>query len=93
MVSNGERVKTLIGQSNSVKRVVFSPNGGYLVSGSWNCIIDVWRVSSGEHIKRLTVDFDPIKSLVFRRTESIWHVHIFRILSGGYRVEKVFIFS
>ena len=64
-VSNEERVKTLIGQSNSVKRVVFSLNGEYLASGSWNCIIDVWRVSSGEHIKRLTVDFDPIKSLVF----------------------------
>ena len=65
MVSNGERVKTLIGQSNSVKRVVFSLNGEYLASGSWNCIIDVWRISSGKHIKRLTVDFDPIKSLVF----------------------------
>ena len=64
-VSNEERVKTLIGQSNSVKRLVFSLNGEYLASGSWNCIIDVWRVSSGKHIKRLTEDFDPIKSLVF----------------------------
>ena len=60
-VSNGERVKTLIGQSNSVKRVVFSPNGEYLASGSWNCIIDVWGYER-RHIKRLTVDFDPIKS-------------------------------
>ena len=33
--------------------VIFSPNGEYLASGS--DIIGLWRVSSGEQIKTLTV--------------------------------------
>ena len=37
-----------------VVSVVFSPNGEYLVSGSADNTIGVWRVSSGERIKTLT---------------------------------------
>ena len=43
----------LTGHSNGVKSVVFSPNGEYLASGSWDKTIGVWRVSSGERIKTL----------------------------------------
>ena len=39
------------GHSSSVKIVVFSPNGEYLASGSDDCTIGVWGVSSGEQIK------------------------------------------
>ena len=53
-VSSGERIKTLTGHSGGVKSVVFSPNGEYLASGSFDKTIGVWRVSSGERIKTLT---------------------------------------
>ena len=44
----------LIDYEDSVKSVVFSPNGEYSASGSSDCTIGVWRVSSGERINALT---------------------------------------
>ena len=55
----------LIGHNNYVSSVVFSPNGEYLASGSWDNTIGVWRVSSGERIKTLTGHSDYVTSVVF----------------------------
>ena len=55
----------LIGHSNWVLRVVFSPNGEYLASGSRDNTIGVWRVSSGERIKTLTGHCNWVSSVVF----------------------------
>ena len=49
-----ERIKTLTGHSCAILSVVFSADGEYLASGSWDKTIGVWRVSSGERIKTLT---------------------------------------
>ena len=46
--------------SLSNSNVVFSPNGEYLASGSWDNTIGVWRVSSGERIKTLTGHSDRV---------------------------------
>ena len=46
-VSSGKRIKTLKGHSSSVTSVVFSADGEYLASGSYDKTIGVWRVSSG----------------------------------------------
>ena len=43
-VSSGEGIKTLSGQSRRVNSVVFSPNGEYLASGSFDRTIGKWRV-------------------------------------------------
>ena len=43
----------LIDNSLAVRSVVFSPNGEYLASGSFDKTIGVWRVWSGERIKTL----------------------------------------
>ena len=48
-----------------VLSVVFSPNGEYLASGSSDCTIGVWRVSSGERIKTLTGHSNQVTSVVF----------------------------
>ena len=43
----------LYGHSRYVKSVVFSPNGEFLASGSYDGTIGVWEISSGECIKIL----------------------------------------
>ena len=53
-ISSGERIKTLIGHSDKVLSVIFSPNGKYLASGSRDKTIGVWRISRGKCIKMLT---------------------------------------
>ena len=55
----------LIGHKYHVLSVVFSPNGEYLASGSSDCTIGVWRVSSGERIKTLLGHSLSVNSVVF----------------------------
>ena len=38
-ISREEPIKTFTGHSDSINSVVFSPNGEYLASGSWDCTI------------------------------------------------------
>ena len=55
----------LSGHSFFVLRVVFSPNGEYLASGSGDNTIGVWKVSSGEQIKTLSGHSSWVYSIVF----------------------------
>ena len=55
----------LTDHSSVVRSVVFSPNGEYLASGSYDKTIGVWRVSSGERINTLTGHSDKVLSVVF----------------------------
>ena len=55
----------LTDHSFPVLSVVFSPNGEYLASGSFDNTIGVWRISSGEQIKTLTDLSHHFKNLVF----------------------------
>ena len=64
-VSSEERIKTLIGHSGYINKVVFSPNEEYLASGSSDDTIGMWRVSSGERIKTFTDYPNFVNSLVF----------------------------
>ena len=55
----------LTGHSHYVWSVVFSADGEYLASGSYDKTIGVWRVSSGERIKTLTGHSSFVRSVVF----------------------------
>ena len=55
----------LTGHSDRFLSAVFSPNGEYLASVSYDKTIGVWSVSSGERIKILTGHSDRILSAVF----------------------------
>ncbi|RPH88674.1 MAG: WD40 repeat domain-containing protein, partial [Chroococcales cyanobacterium metabat2.561] len=43
-VATGKQLRTLAGHSNVVWSVVYSPDGRYLASGSWDNTIKIWRV-------------------------------------------------
>ena len=40
--------------------MAFSPNGEFLASGSRDCTVGVWKVSSGELVKRLRGHFSDV---------------------------------
>ena len=52
-------------QSSDVRSVVFSPNREYLAAGSGDYTIGVWRVPSGECVKRLVGHNNIVISVVF----------------------------
>ena len=64
-VSSGELIKLFRGNGDTINSLAFSPNGEYLVSGSEEKTIVVWRVSSGEQIKTFTDHSFPVKSVAF----------------------------
>jgi WD40 repeat protein len=43
-VATGKQLRTLTGHSDWVLSVVYSPDGGYLASGSGDKTIKIWRV-------------------------------------------------
>ena len=52
-VNSGQNLKTLVGHTNWVWSVAFSPDGCHLASGSADATIKLWDVQSGECIKTL----------------------------------------
>ncbi|GCL44500.1 serine/threonine-protein kinase [Microcystis aeruginosa] len=57
--------KTLTGHSDSVQSVVYSPDGGYLASGSGDTTIKIWEVATGKELRTLTGHSDPVFSVVY----------------------------
>ena len=47
-VETGQEIKTLVGHSNYVTSVSFSPDGKTVVSGSWDKKIKLWSVETGQ---------------------------------------------
>ena len=64
-MESGDRIKTFIRHSSDFPCVVFSPNGEYLASGSTDCTIGMWRLSSGECVKTFFGYSNQVSSVVF----------------------------
>jgi WD40 repeat protein len=56
---------TLKGHVNYVWKVAFSPDSGYLASGSWDSTVKVWDVTTGKEVRTLSGHAGFIQSLAF----------------------------
>ncbi|GCA95717.1 serine/threonine-protein kinase [Microcystis aeruginosa] len=57
--------KTLTGHSDWVWSVVYSPDGHYLASGSWDNPIKIWEVATGKELRTLTGHSIGVMSVVY----------------------------
>ncbi|GBF53569.1 tolB protein precursor, periplasmic protein [Microcystis sp. 0824] len=57
--------KTLTGHSDMVRSVVYSPDGRYLASGSWDKTIKIWEVATGKELRTLTGHSGSVWSVVY----------------------------
>ena len=62
-VATGKEIAHMT-HADRVTRVAFSPDGGYVVSGSWDDTARVWQADRGEEVARLTHDSD-VTSVAF----------------------------
>ena len=60
-----QRLKTLIGHTESVNSVVFSPDGNTIASASDDRTIRLWNVSTRKRLKTLMAHTDSVNSIVF----------------------------
>jgi WD40 repeat protein len=59
--------RTFKAHNGWVTAVAFSPDGGRLVSGSWDRTVKFWEVSTGEQLGAVTNDMKEVQSLAFSR--------------------------
>jgi serine/threonine protein kinase len=57
--------KTLTGHSSMVSSVVYSPDGRYLASGSWDDTIKIWEVATGKELRTFTGHSDSVESVAY----------------------------
>lgn len=62
-VATGERVYTLVGHSDWIDALMFSPSGDLLITGSWDRSIRFWDVSTGEQIATRISHTDDVTHL------------------------------
>ena len=82
-----QRLKTLIGHTESVNSVVFSPDGNTIASASDDGTICLWNVRTRKRLKTLMAHADSVNSVVFSsdgntiasagndRTVRLWNAH------------------
>lgn len=61
----GAELKKLAGHNNFVMRLIFSPDGRLLASGSFDSTIKIWEVSSGRELRTITGHSGGISGLSF----------------------------
>ncbi len=64
-VEIGTEIRTLVGHTDRVNSVVFSPDGQILASGSADNTIRLWDVETGNELRTLTGHTDWVNSVAF----------------------------
>ena len=64
-VVSGEELKTFSGHTSGVRAVLFSQDGDWVVSGSFDGSIKIWDVDSGEELHTFSGHQKTVNSLVF----------------------------
>ncbi|MFX0003838.1 MAG: serine hydrolase [Promethearchaeota archaeon] len=94
-VSNGEVIQNFTGHSNAVTSVLFSEDGSWIASGSWDFTVKIWNVSSGNEIQSFenhtfivsSISVSPDESILasgsFDKSINLWNI------SSGQLLEKL----
>lgn len=64
-INTGKEIRTLIGHTNWVNSVAFSPDGKLLLSGGADCTIKLWQVHTGIEIQTFKGHSDPVSSVAY----------------------------
>jgi len=64
-IDSGEQVQVLEGHTDGVDSVAFSPNGQFLVSGSYDNSVRLWNIDSGEQVQMLEGHTNDVSSVAF----------------------------
>jgi WD40 repeat protein/serine/threonine protein kinase len=63
--SRGDQIETLVGHSNYVNCVAYSPDGAILASGSSDQTVKLWNASTGELMATCSGHSNAVKSVAF----------------------------
>ena len=58
-------MKTLVGHTNFIASITYSPDGTTLAGGSWNGPIHLWNVQTGQRLKTLLGHAEGVPSLSY----------------------------
>lgn len=64
-IGTGRQVQTFIGHSGYITSVAYSPDGKYVLTGSWDATARLWEVETGKEIRRFEGHLQVIRSVAF----------------------------
>jgi WD40 repeat protein len=59
----GKELSAIVGHKGPVASVAFSPDGRWLVSGSWDRTVKIWEIESGREVRTLAGHADSVQSV------------------------------
>jgi len=62
---NGTPKRSMIGHSNFIQDVVISSDGMFALSGSWDCSLRLWEISTGQTTRRFVGHQKDVLSVAF----------------------------
>jgi WD40 repeat protein len=82
-VLTGKLFHTLVGHTNTINCMAFSPNGKIIASGSWDKNIKLWEVSTGQLLNTITGHTCPIYQLAFSPATPFGYADNLKIVSSN----------